>query len=122
MLLDDSLKENQSLREQLRQHDEENALVKVRRAFKKRESLCKLVAENNSGSKETESKKGNSKVHMPINCAKTMRHFVYLCKNIYIYDICIFQFFSRAINLLLRYCENYKIKLKGYDNNINSNV
>ena len=45
---------------------------------------------------KTESKKGNSKVHVPINCAKTMRHFVYLCKNIYIYDICIFQFLSRA--------------------------
>ena len=35
VLMDDCLKENQSLREQLRQHDEENALVKVRRAFKK---------------------------------------------------------------------------------------
>ena len=96
VLLDDSLKENQSLREQLRQHDEDNAIVKVRRAFKKVESLCKLVAKNNSGSKETESKKGNSKVHVPISCAKPMRHFVYLCKNIYIYDICIFQFFFRV--------------------------
>ena len=35
VLMDDYLKENQSLREQLRQHDQENALVKVRRAFKK---------------------------------------------------------------------------------------
>ena len=34
VLLDDCLKENQSLREQLRQHDEENALIKVQRAFK----------------------------------------------------------------------------------------
>ena len=36
-----------------------------------------------------------------------------------------FVFFSSYpvyINLLLRYCENYKIKLKGYDNKINSNV
>ena len=90
VLLDDSLKENQSLREQLRQHDEENALVTVRRAFKK------SGLENNSGSKETESKKGNSKVLVPISCAETMRHFVYLCKNTYIYDICIFQFFSRV--------------------------
>ena len=70
--------------------------LKFEELSKKVDSLCKLVAENNSGSKETESKKGNSKVHVPINCAKTMRHFVYLCKNIYIYDICIFQFLSRA--------------------------
>ena len=34
----------------------------------------------------------------------------------------IFVFFSSYpmyINLLLRYCENYKIKLKSYDNKIN---
>ena len=70
--------------------------LKFEELSKKVDSLCKLVAENNSGSKETESKKGNSKVHVPINCAKTMRYFVYLCKNIYIYDISIFQFLSRA--------------------------
>ena len=70
--------------------------LKFEELSKKVDSLCKLVAENNSGSKEMESKKGNSKVHVPINCAKTMRYFVYLCKNIYIYDICIFQFLSRA--------------------------
>ena len=34
VLMDDCLKENQSSREQLRQHDEENALIKVQRAFK----------------------------------------------------------------------------------------
>ena len=95
VLLDDSLKENQSLREQLRQRDEENAL-KFEELSNKADSLCKLVAENNSGSKETKSKKGNSKVHVPTSGAKPMRHFVYLCKNIYIYDICIFQFLSRA--------------------------
>ena len=104
VLLDDSLKENQSLREQLRQRDEENAL-KCEELSNKADSSCKLVAENNSGSKETKSKKGNSKVHVPTSVAKPMRYFVYLCKNIYIYDICIFQFFS---------CENYKIKLKSY--------
>ena len=93
VLLDDSLKENQSLREQLRQYDEQNAL-KFEELSNKVDSLCKLVAENNLGSKETKSKKGNSKVHVPTSGAKPMRHFVYLCKNIYIYDICIFQFLS----------------------------
>ena len=93
VLLDDSLKENQSLREQLRQRDEQNAL-KFEELSNKVDSSCKLVAENNSGSKETKSKKGNSKVHVPTSGAKPMRHFVYLCKNIYIYDICIFQFLS----------------------------
>ena len=121
VLLDDSLKENQSLREQLRQRDEENAL-KCEELSNKADSSCKLVAENNSGSKETKSKKGNSKVHVPTSGAKPMRHFVYLCKNIYIYDICIFQFFPVYIKLWLRYCENYKIKLKSYDNKINFNV
>ena len=121
VLLDDSLKENQSLREQLRQRDEENAL-KFEELSNKADSSCKLVAENNSGSKETKSKKGNSRVHVPTSCAKPMRHFVYLCKNIYIYDICIFPFFPVYINLWLRYCENYKIKLKSYDSKINLNV
>ena len=93
VLPDDSLKENQSLREQLRQRDEENAL-KFEELSNKADSLCKLVAENNSGSKETKSKKGNSKVHVPTSCAKPMTHFVYLCKNIFIYNICIFQFLS----------------------------
>ena len=93
LLLDDSLKENKSLREQLRQRDEENAL-KFEELSNKVDSLCKLVAENNLGSKETKSKKGNSKVHVPTSCAKPMRHFAYLCKIIYIYDICIFQFLS----------------------------
>ena len=51
-LLDDSLKENQSLREQLRQRDEENALT-CEELSNKANSSCKLVAENNSGSKET---------------------------------------------------------------------
>ena len=95
VLLDNSLKENQSLREQLRQRDEENAL-KFEELSNKADSLCKLVAENNSGSKETKSKKGNSKVHVPTSCAKPMRHFVSLCKNIYIYNICIFQLLSRV--------------------------
>ena len=97
MLLDDSLKENQSLREQLRQRDEENAL-KFEELSNKADSLCKLVAENNSGSKETKSKKGNSKVHVPTSCTKPMRHFEFLFKNIDIYDICIFRFFPVYIN------------------------
>ena len=91
VLLDDSWKENQSLWEQLRQRDEENAL-NFEELSNKVDSLRKLVAENNSDSKETKSKKGNSKVHVPTSCAKPMTHFVYLCKNIFIYNICIFQF------------------------------
>ena len=74
---------------------EENAL-KFEELSNKADSLCKLVAENNSGSKETKSKKGNSKVHVPTSCAKPMGHFVSLCKNIYIYKICIFQLLSRV--------------------------
>ena len=51
VLLDDSSKENQSLREQLRQRDEENAL-KFKELSNKVDSLCKLVAESNSGRKQ----------------------------------------------------------------------
>ena len=96
VLLDNSLKENQSLTEQLRQRDEENAYEEL---SNKADSFCKLVAGNNSGSKETKSKDGNSKVHVPTSFAKPMGHFVYLCKNFDIYDICIFQFFPVYINL-----------------------
>ena len=64
VLLDNSLKENQSLREQLRQRDEENAL-KCEELSNKADSFCKLVAGNNSCSKETKSKESNSKVHVP---------------------------------------------------------
>ena len=78
--------------------DEENAL-KFEELSNKADSFCKLVAGNNSGSKETKSKEGNSKVHVPTSFAKPMRHFVYLCKNFDIYDICIFQFFPVYINL-----------------------
>ena len=74
----------------MRQRDEENAL-KFEELSNKADSLCKLVAENNSGSKETKSKKGNSKVHVPTSRAKLMKHFAYLCKNI---DI--FLFFLRG--------------------------
>ena len=93
VLLDDSWKENQSLWEQLRQRDEENAL-NFEELSNKVDSFRKLVAENNSDSKETKSKKDNSKVHVPTSSAKPMTHFVYLCKNIFIYNICIFQFLS----------------------------
>ena len=85
-------------KERLRQRDEENAL-KFEELSNKADSLCKLVAGKNSGSKETKSKEGNSKVHVPTSFAKPMRHFVYLCKNFDIYDICIFQFFPVYINL-----------------------
>lgn len=45
LLLDDSLKENQTLREQLRQQDEENA-ARFEALTSKVESLCELVTEN----------------------------------------------------------------------------
>ena len=53
VLLDDSSKENQSLREQSRQRDEENAL-KFEELSNKVDSLCKLVAESNSGRKQNQ--------------------------------------------------------------------
>ena len=99
VLLDDSLKENQSLREQLRQRDVENAF-KFEELSNTADSLCKLVAENNSGSKETKSKKGNSKVHVPTSCAKPMRHFVSLCKKIFIFiKFVFFSYYPVYINL-----------------------
>ena len=45
VLLDDSSKENQSLREQSRQRDEENAL-KFEELSNKVDSLCKRMSDN----------------------------------------------------------------------------
>ena len=70
--------------------DEENAL-KFEELSNKADSFCKLVAGNNSGSKETKSKEGNSKVHVPTSFAKPMRH-LYIYVKILIFMI--FVFFS----------------------------
>ena len=59
-------------------------------------------------------------------CLQAVRNqwdILYIYVKIFIFMI--FVFFSSYpmyINLLLRYCENYKIKLKSYDNKINCNV
>lgn len=68
VLLDDSLKETQILREQFRQRDEENA-ERFQDLTNKVDSLCKLISENNSRSVNKESKsKGQSKIHVPSRC------------------------------------------------------
>lgn len=73
VLLDDSLKETQILREQFRQRDEENA-ERFQDLTNKVDSLCKLISENNSRSVNKESKsKGQSKIHVPSRCRKVAR-------------------------------------------------
>ena len=88
VLLDNSLKENQSLREQLRQRDEENAL-KFEELSNKADSFCKLVAGSNSGSKETKSKEGNSKVHVP-QALRNQWDILYIYVKISIFMIIVF--------------------------------
>ena len=68
VLLDNSLKENQSLREQLRQRDEENAL-KFKELSNKVDSLSKLVAESDSGRKQNQ-----RKVTQRSMCLQAMRN------------------------------------------------
>ena len=88
---------------------------------KKVDSLCKLVAESNSGRKQNQ-----RKVTQRSMCLQAMRNqwnILYIYVKIFIYMI--FVFFSRYpvyINLYLRYCENYKIKLESYENKINLNI
>ena len=67
ILLDESLKENQALRQQLKERDEEND-SKLRDLTNKVDSLCQLLAEKNSGTNDEKSKKKNCKVHVPTRC------------------------------------------------------
>ena len=67
LLLDESLKENQALRQQLKERDEEND-SKLRELTNKVDTLCQLVAEKNSGINEDKPKKKNCKVHVPTRC------------------------------------------------------
>lgn len=66
LLLDESLKENQALRQQLKERDEEND-SKLGDLSNKVDSLCQLLAEKNSGISEEKPKK-NSKIHVPTRC------------------------------------------------------
>ena len=86
VLLDNSLKENQSLTEQLRQRDEENAYEEL---SNKADSFCKLVAGNNSCSKETKSKESNSKVHVP-QALRNQWDILYIYVKILIFMIIVF--------------------------------
>lgn len=77
LLLDESLKENQALREQLKERDEEND-TKLRDLTNKVDSLCQLLAEKNSGINEDKPKRRNYKVHVPTKCRvrRFLRTFV----------------------------------------------
>ena len=95
VLLDDSSKENQSLREQLRQRDEENAL-KFEDISNKVDSLCKLVAESNSGRKQNQRKVTQRSMCLQANRNQWNILYIYVKIFIYIYNICIFQSLSRV--------------------------
>ena len=68
VLLDESLRENRILREQLSERDERNS-SKIAELTRKVDSLCQLMtekeAENNTMKKK---KKGARKVHVPTRC------------------------------------------------------
>ena len=59
-------------------------------------------------------------------CLQAVRNqwdILYIYVKIFIFMIFVFLgSYPVYINLLLRYYENYKIKLKSYDNRINCNV
>ena len=81
LLLNESLKENQALRQQLKERDEESD-SKLRDFSNKVDSLCQLLAEKNSGINEEKAK--NCKVHVPTRCRvrSLLRTFIsdaYVC-------------------------------------------
>ena len=72
LLLDGSLKENQALREQLKECDEENA-AKFQDPANKVNLLYELLSENNAANKKEKSKKNNSKLQVPSRCQVSIK-------------------------------------------------
>ena len=67
ILLDESLKENQALREELKEREQQNS-AKIEQLTSKVDSLCRLLEQeqtNGSGKKSTQK---SAKVHVPTRC------------------------------------------------------
>ena len=67
ILLDESLKENQALREELKEREQQNS-AKIEQLTSKVDSLCRLLEQeqtNGSGKKSTHK---SANVHVPTTC------------------------------------------------------
>ena len=77
ILLDESLKENQALREELKERESQN-VAKIEQLTSKVETSCQLLekADQASGKGKKTSKK-SSKVHVPTRCRVSISLFFY---------------------------------------------
>ena len=67
ILLDESLKENQALREELKEREEQNS-TKIEQLTSKKDSLCHLLEQEQTKGSDKKSNHKSAKVHVPTRC------------------------------------------------------
>ena len=67
ILLDESLKENQALREELKEREEQNS-TKIEQLTSKKDSLCFLLEQEQTKGSDKKSNHKLAKVHVPTRC------------------------------------------------------
>ena len=67
ILLDESLKENQALREELKEREEQNS-AKIEQLTSKVDSLCRLLEQEQTKGSGKKSNHKSAKVHVPTRC------------------------------------------------------
>ena len=67
ILLDESLKENQALREELKEREEQNS-TKIKQLTSKKDSLCRLLEQEQTKGSDKKSNHKSAKVHVPTRC------------------------------------------------------
>lgn len=67
ILLDESLKENQALREELKEREEQNS-TKIEQLTSKKDSLCRLLEQELTKGSDKKSNHKSAKVHVPTRC------------------------------------------------------
>jgi len=67
ILLDESLKENQALREELKEREEQNS-AKIEQLTSKVDSLCRLLEQEQTKGSGKKLNNKSAKVHVPTRC------------------------------------------------------
>ena len=67
ILLDESLKENQALREELKEREEQNS-AKIQQLTSKVDYLCRLLEQEQTKGSGKKSNHKSAKVHVPTRC------------------------------------------------------
>lgn len=76
ILLDESLKENQALREELKERESQN-VAKIEQLTSKVETLCELLEKTDQAGKGKKTSKKSSNVHVPTRCRVSISLFFY---------------------------------------------